>query len=292
MEKISLVIPAFNEEKGIAEVLDDISSTLENSPYDYEIIVVDDGSTDKTSEIIQSRKQIRLIEHEENLGYGAALKSGIKKASGDIIVITDADGTYPSSPIPGLIAELEEHDMTVGSRTGKNVKIPLIRRPAKYMINIFANFLIERKIPDLNSGLRAFRKNTVRRLFHYLPSGFSFTTTITLLFLSNDFSVKYIPIDYHHRKGKSKIKPIRDTLNFIFLIIRMILYFNPLKVFIPTSMFLMFLSIGQLVYDIFIVKNIGDTVVLLWSSSIIVGAIGMLADMIAKRMGDTFYQDR
>lgn len=284
MNEVSIVVPAYNEENGIGPVINQIHDVLKASGFTYEIIVVDDGSEDKTALIASKVGDIKLIQHSQNKGYGEALKTGIKNARYDIITITDADGTYPNGDIPKLLNDIDKHDMVVGARTGDNVRIPLIRRPAKFFINRLANYLAEVKIPDLNSGLRAFKKDIALKFFRVLPSGFSFTTTITLAMLCNGFSVKYIPIDYYKRTGKSKINPFRDTLNFLQLIVRIVMYFNPLKVFIPISIFLLFSGLALLGHDLFVVQNIGDKTVLLLLSSIQVAIIGMLADLIDKRM--------
>ncbi|MBI5189491.1 MAG: glycosyltransferase family 2 protein [Nitrospirae bacterium] len=242
---ISVIIPAYNEADSIAGVVDALRAVMEPTGLSYEVIVVDDGSTDGTAASLVG-KEVTIMTHPENKGYGASLKTGIRGAGGDTIVITDADGTYPVSEIPGLVRAMDEegYDMVVGARTGKDVNIPLVRRPAKWILKKLADYLSETKIPDLNSGLRAFRKDLAFKYFHLLPSGFSFTTTITLALLSDGYNVKFTPIDYLSRAGgKSKIRP-RDFTNFMLLIVRVICYFNPLKVFLPVS--LVFIGWGSI----------------------------------------------
>lgn len=281
---ISVVIPAYNEEKGISKVLTDLKTILDNTHLQYEIIIVDDGSSDKTAEIVQKQDFAKLIQHPINRGYGAALKTGIKSANGDWILITDADGTYPNESIPELLKYSDEYDMVVGARTGENVNIPQYRRPAKLFLTKLANYLVGTKIPDLNSGMRLFRKEDSMKYFHILPSGFSFTTTITLSYLSDGFLVKYVPIDYHERHGSSKIKPFRDGMNFILLIIKAITYFNPLKVFLPIG-FVLFLAAALLFwYTAFVIGKLADiSVIVLIVASIQIGLFGLLADLIVKR---------
>jgi len=252
---------------------------------DYEIIVVDDGSTDDTPNILdRCSMEFQWVRHEQNRGYGASLKSGIRKSRYDIIAITDADGTYPVKDIPKLYGEMTDCDMVVGARTGKKAKIPWLRKPAKWFLAKLANYLSETKIPDLNSGLRLFRKDYVMHIFGILPKGFSFTTTLTLAMLTSDMNVKFIPIEYMKRTGKSKIRPIRDTLNFIQLILRTILYFNPMKVFVPIAFFLFFSSFFIFFFSAFALGRILDTTVsILFVAGIHMLSIGMIADIIDRR---------
>ncbi len=278
---VSIVIPAYNEENGIGPVLEE----LRRLDPSWEILVVDDGSTDHTAERAE-RGGARVLRHPVNRGYGAALKTGIRAAHAAWIVITDADGTYPNERIPELVQGLETSHMVVGARTGGKVHIPLIRRPAKWALNQLANYLSETRIPDLNSGLRAFRKEDVLRFFDILPSGFSFTTTITLAFHVNDRFVTYIPIDYHKRAGRSKIRPLHDTANFAALIMRTILYFRPLKIFLPVSLFLFVAALAIFIYSwIWTPKIMDASVVITLMSSVQMAAIGLLADLIDKRAG-------
>jgi glycosyltransferase involved in cell wall biosynthesis len=276
---ITLLIPAYNEERGIGPVLESVKKL----GLPGEILVVDDGSTDRTFEVAQA-SGVEVIRHDVNRGYGQALKSGILASQYDIIVITDADGTYPNEEIRNLLSHIRNHDMVVGARIGENVKIPLMRKPAKKFLNILANYLAGVEIPDLNSGLRAFRKDVARQFFPILPSGFSFTTTITLAMLSNGYRVKYLPINYHQREGRSKIHPIRDTLGFTSLIVRTTLYFNPLKVFMPLAGVVALSAILLLVYSKFVLNRVMDiSVIVLLSAALQIAVIGLLADLIDKR---------
>ncbi len=276
----SIIVPAYNEEKGIEKVIMSLKKYLNQR---CEIIVVNDGSTDRTKEIIEKIPEIKTIHHPKNLGYGAALKSGIRQAQGEYVLIIDADGTYPSDSISSLLKYKRGYNMVVAARTGSNVKIPVLRKPVKWFFGVLANYLSGIKIPDLNSGLRIMEKNVVKEFFYLLPDGFSFTTTITLAMLTNHYSVKYISINYHKRKGESKIKPIQDTIKFTNLILKTILYFNPLKIFIPISLILFLLSLGVLAYSYLFMPKIMDIATLiLFISAIQILAIGMIADLIVK----------
>lgn len=277
----TIVIPAYNESTSIADTI----SEIQKLSGKFEIIVVDDGSTDGTSEQLAD-KQVKVITHMTNRGYGASLKSGIRNANYETIVITDADGTYPNDMINNLVDTFDKgcFDMVVGARTRKNIQIPLIRRPAKWFINKLASYLSGRAIPDLNSGLRVMKKSVVERYIHLLPDGFSFTSTITLAMLTNGYNVKFMRINYFKRRGKSKIRPIHDTLNFIILIIRMVLYFDPLRIFLPLSLLLTIPGFFLILFQAFFYQNIGTISVIISLGGIQLLAIGMLADLIDKRI--------
>ena len=283
-EPVSIIVPAHNEEKGIGDVLEGLSSAMSSAGIEYEIIVVNDGSTDGTSQTAARHDGVRVIDIERNIGYGAAIKYGLKASSHELIAITDADGTYPPEALPALVNAMEDCDMVVGARTGDKVAMPLLRRPAKWVLTGLANYLASTKIPDLNSGMRVMRKSALVRFLNILPQGFSFTTTITLAMLSNDYLVRFSPINYHRRMGKSKIRPFADTLGFLSTIIRTIMYFNPLKIFIPISGGLFLIGLALLLYSGIVLHQVMDvTVIILISLAIQVAVIGLLADLIDKR---------
>lgn len=284
IEEASIIIPTYNEREGISQVIESLQSLKKRHGNRWEIIIVDDGSTDGTSEMIRNTPEIVLIQHPFNRGYGAALKTGIRHATYNTLVISDADGTYPIQDIPRLLTPLSKCEMVVGARGNNDANIPLVRRPAKWVLNKLANYLTGITIPDLNSGLRAMKKEVVMKFIHLLPDGFSFTTTITLAMLTNDYAVEFIPIDYQKRSGRSKIRPIRDTLNFVQLIIRTVLYFDPLKIFLPISAFFFVASIAVLILSYLLTPKIMDiTTVILFISGVQILAIGMIADLIDKR---------
>jgi glycosyltransferase involved in cell wall biosynthesis len=243
------------------------------------LLVVDDGSTDATAEIA-SRERATVVTVVQNRGYGAALKTGIVRAAHDLIIITDADGTYPAEAIPTLLEYAPDYDMVVGARTGVHVHIPAIRRPPKWFLGRLASYLAGQKIPDLNSGLRVVRRGLVERYLHLLPSGFSFTTTITLAALCNDDLVYYHPIDYRARMGTSKIRP-SHAFDFLMLILRTVVFFNPLKVFLPVGAVLFLIGFAKFVWDLF-VGNFSETVVMGFLGAVLVWSVGLLSDQIAR----------
>ena len=281
MKEVSIIIPAFNEEQSIHPVINKIEEVLIASNVSYEIIVVDDGSTDRTCDIVE-KTNAKLIRHDHNMGYGASLKTGVRHSKFDKTIIIDADSTYPEDALPQLLEKSQQYDMVVGARTGENVYVPVIRRPAKWVLNKLANFLTGTKIKDLNSGFRIFKKDSLLRFINLLPDGFSFTTTITIAMLTSNYTVKYLPINYYKRKGKSKIRPIKDTINFLVLIIRIVLYFKPLKVLLPLSMILFSIDLLKIVFDIIKFNwHIATSTILVGIVAFNVLIIGLVADMIA-----------
>jgi glycosyltransferase involved in cell wall biosynthesis len=284
MVNLTILVPVYNEERAVQATFEDIKNTVKKISLSYEIIAVNDGSKDNSAKILSNIKGIKLINHPYNKGYGASLKTGIKAAKGEWILITDADGTYPIKDIPRLINLIPKYDMVIGARIGEHVKIPLLRKPAKFILQKIANFLTNKKIPDLNSGLRVFRKSIALRFFNLFPSGFSFTTTITLACLTNDYNVKFIPINYYERQGKSTIHPIKDFVKFFNLIIRMTTYFNPFKIFFSISLMLLFLAILVYLYTSVVSNKLMDiTVVVIFLSAVQIFLFGLIADLIVKQ---------
>lgn len=290
---LSIIIPAYNEEHGLPEVLSQLLALFAHHPA-CEIVVVDDGSTDGTSRVAQGFDRVHVITHRANRGYGAALKSGIRHASYDLICITDADGTYPNDRIIDLVNTLvtKEYDMVVGARTGEHVHIPFQRKPAKWALNKLANFVAGEHIPDLNSGLRVFRRAVALRFFSILPDGFSFTTTITLGMLTNNYLVDYVPINYHARIGTSKIRPVRDTLNFTQLVLRIALYFAPLRIFIPVSLFFLIAAVVWAFFSFIVFEELADvSTVVLVMAGIQIGLLGLVAELINRRVPNLYRED-
>lgn len=279
IDGLSLVMPAYNEEGGIEAALASAHDALARIEIETEIIVVDDGSTDRTLEIAEAAG-VRVVALPENCGYGAALKAGIAAAKYDHIAITDADGTYPASALPAMLEHADRYDMVVGARIGPNAAIPMVRRPAKLVLTWLASYLAGRHIPDLNSGLRIIDKTLVNRFLHILPSGFSFTTTITLSALCNDYLVYYHPIDYYERVGESKIRATH-AFEFLMLVLRTVVYFNPLKVFLPAGAVFFVIGFSKFIYDL-ADGNFSETALMGLLGAFLMWAVGLLADQIAR----------
>lgn len=276
---LSVVIPAFNEQGAVRETVEDVRSALRDTGIPFEIIVVDDGSSDNTrAEAEASGATVHY--NQVNSGYGATLKRGVRAAQHEYVAILDADGTYPARYLPDMLKLCRDQDMVVGDRGSAMKNVPLLRRPAKKFLFKFASFLAERHIPDLNSGLRVFRKSELVPFLPLLPQNFSFTTTITLCMAANGKRFIYTPIEYGKRVGKSKIKPI-DFVNFIILILRISTLFNPLRVFIPLGLGFMALGFIKLVYDIFI-GNLSESAIFAFLAAIMIWSLGLIADMISR----------
>jgi len=276
---VTIVIPAYNEANGIEDGIGAVVKELSSSGWEYEIIVVDDGSTDATGERAeqQGAKVLRL---DANKGYGYALKAGIALARFDWVAIIDADGTYPGAEIPRMLERVPDHDMVVGARIGRNVEDPRLRRPAKWVLRKLAGYLAGQEIPDLNSGLRVIRKSLVEQFAHILPSGFSFTTTITLALISSGYSVSYVPIDYYRRVGKSKINPF-DAFKFALQILRTMMLFHPMRILGPIASGVILSGLVKLLYDLYPLRVSGTDVTILLQG-ILIWCIAMAADQNAR----------
>ncbi len=282
--RFSIVIPAYNEEKALGKVLDGLREISIRNNYETEIIVVDDASNDRTAEIARA-KDVKVLQHIKNQGYGASLKTGINYSKNEVIAIVDADGSYPIEEISGLLKNIGEYDMVVGARIKKGANMSLLRKLPKYFVTKFAEYIVEEKIVDINSGFRVFKRTIYDKYKSLLPSGFSFTTTITLAFINGCEKIRFIPIGYAKREGFSKIRPVRDTLNFFYLIARTSVYFRPTKVFLPISVFFILSALVVALYSIFIIGRFLDTTItLLFVFGIQSIIIALLADLINHRM--------
>lgn len=283
---VSVLVPCYNEENAIDETiqkLDDALSSLES----YEIVAVEDGSADRTLERLNALKQrfprLRVIPHDRNRGYGAALKTGMRHADAELIAIIDADGTYPIHDLPKLVHIAKDYDMVVGARTGANVTYSTVRKIPKFFLHRWVNWIVNVKVPDINSGMRVFRKSMAQKFIRILPNGFSFTITITISSLRNNYRVHFEPIDYYQRKGNSKIHPIKDTLRFVQIIGRTGMYFAPLRILAPLIVVLLLGSSASLLYDALVLKDLTEKSLVLLTMLLNVSIFAVLADMIDKR---------
>jgi glycosyltransferase involved in cell wall biosynthesis len=287
---VSVVVPVYNEQDAVVPVLTELLEVLDRElagQIAYELIVVDDGSTDRTPEALATlpAERVRAFRHPKNRGYGAALKTGIARARQPWILITDADGTYPNAQIPELLKHRSDYEMVVGSRAGSSAHEPFLRRLAKGMLRRLASYLSRTEIPDLNSGFRVFRKDLARAFQRVLPDRFSYTTTITLALFSAGYQVKYVPIEYRKRTGRSKIRPIADTVEFSKLIVRTILYFDPLRVVLPVAGLFMLAALVVGLVSAFVFNRLMDvTTLVLFVTGFQLLALGMLADMLNRRL--------
>jgi len=292
---VSIILPAYNEEEALGPDLDDVRKAMEATRYRYEIIVVDDGSRDRTPEIARERPWVRLVQHRFNRGNGAARTTGVRAARGEVIVFTDADRTYPNDRMPEMLGMIDAGaDMVIGARRVEAGTMRVLRTPAKWFIRRLAEFMTGSRIPDLNSGLRAQRRAPTLRFLPILPTTHSWVSTITIAFLSNGFGVEYLPIDYYPRVGRSTFHPLRDSYNYLSLIVRTVMYFNPLKIFLPLAITLLVLGTAKYFFvDILdTYRSFGWTLTLppmrtttlaLLVTGLQVAIIGLLADLIVRR---------
>lgn len=282
--EITVLIPAYNEAGAIGQVIADVNAVMASAGRMFEILVVDDCSTDNTS-AIAARAGARVFRHGFNQGSGAARRSGIRQARGEIIVMLDGDGTYEPSAIPGMLEWFPEYDQVNGARTSEQGTFPALRRPAKWFIRRLAIYLSGQNIPDLNTGLKAFKRSIMMHYLWLLPDGFSCVTTMTLAFLTNGHAVKYIPTPYYKRIGKSKFHPIKDTIRYVNTVVRMCAYFRPLRVFGPTAAVLIALAVALFLYGLIFDEHAALTgsVIVLFCTGLVIGAIGVLLDVIVSQ---------
>jgi len=279
----SVIVPVYNEEKGIGEFLDRLLLTVKDQPV--EVVVVDDGSEDETPEtltIYRAEDGIKVVTHEKNCGYGAAIKSGLRAASADKVLIIDGDGSYPPEKIPLLLERSESAEMVVAARRSDFGVEPLSRRILKWLIVRLTKWLSGFEIQDLNSGMRLFSKSVALKYLSILPEGFSLTSTLTLIFFSDSHSVEYVDIDYLPRKGESKFR-LKELGSLSLLLLRTLIYFNPLKFFVPLSLLLVLLAILVAAVSIFALGKFMDvTTVVLLIAGIQAFILGLLADLILR----------
>jgi glycosyltransferase involved in cell wall biosynthesis len=287
INKVSIVVPVYNEEEAISGDLSVILDTMEASRWDYEVIVVNDASTDKSAEVVRGfeDKGVKLLEHKQNRGGGFARNTGIKAATGDVVMVTDGDGTYPNQDMPKLLdlMEKDDLDMVVGARLKEAGTMKFLRVRAKWFIRKLAEWLSGFRIPDLNSGLRVMKRDIFMQFMELLPWGHSWVSTITLAMLSSGYSVDFVDIDYYPRKGTSTFHPFKDTYSYLTLVIRTVTWFNPLKVFMPLALTLGLAGFGKLIYDFVVYHfHLSPITVVVILAAIQIMALGLMADLISK----------
>jgi polyisoprenyl-phosphate glycosyltransferase len=292
---VSIILPCHNEQGHVTTEVERICQAMDASGYDYEVVAYDDASTDDTLarlyEAAPRFPNLQVVHFHRNGGSGTVRRIGTQQARGEIVVWTDADMTYPNERIPELVQMLEKEptlDQVVGARTSEEGTHKFLRVPAKWLIRKLAEVLTNSQIPDLNSGLRAFRRQVALPYMRLLPPGFSCVTTITIAFLSNQHDVRYVPIDYAKRAGTSKFKFVQDAYRYILQVLRMVMYFNPLKVLMPVALFLIGLGIAKGIFDLIVHPLlIAINTVLIFVSGLIIGSMALLADLIVRSRGDT-----
>ncbi len=280
MKKFSIIVPAFNEEDVIEKFLEHLQRVLSKSTDTYEIIVVDDGSNDKTFSIASNIPDIKAIRHPYNKGNGAAVKTGIHESKGEQLVIIDADGQHDPQNILEMLRLLDEYDLVVGARGSFGLGK---RGFGNVVVSKLASYLSGIVIPDLTSGFRAFKKDKMLEFIDLLPNGYSLPSTSTLAFATSGYNVKFIPITAHVRQGgKSNINVLKDGMKFTVLIFRMISLFKPLKIFVPTSIFLLTISFLWSLKTIAYSGGLSPTVIMLFLAGIFTLLFGLLADQLAE----------
>ena len=283
---LTVLLPAFNEEEAIEQVLEEIVEALADEDIRYEILVVDDASTDSTVEAAErfadgcTRCAVRVIRRPIRQGAGAARKTGIRQAQGEIVVMLDADGSYWPHSIPDLLQHFPAYDQVNGARTSEQGTLPWLRAPAKWFIRKLACYLSGHNIPDLNTGLKAFKRDAMLPWLWVVPDGFSCVTTMTLAFLTNGHAVKYVPTPYRPRIGKSKFHPVKDTLSYLSTVLRMVLYFRPLKVFMPLSGLMMLLGVAKTTLSFTLTGSMQESDIVLFTAGFMTGMLGLLAEVI------------
>ena len=290
----TIVLPCYNEQDHVLAELERITAAMNASGIRYEILAIDDASTDGTLAVLHEAETrmpaLQVLAFRRNGGSGTARRIGTMRARGEIVVWTDADLTYPNERIPELVTMLLDdpsYDQVVGARTSEEGTHKWLRVPAKWLIRKIAERLSNQKIPDLNSGLRAFRRQVSLPYLRLLPPGFSCVTTITLAFLQNQHDVHYVPIEYAKRAGRSKFHFVRDAYRYILQVLRMVMYFDPLKVLMPVALWLLVLGVIKAVVDM--IRHpfyFPANTILLVMAALLIGSMALLADLIVRSRGD------
>jgi glycosyltransferase involved in cell wall biosynthesis len=271
----SIIIPVYNEEEIIGSLVRSINSAFPDS----EVIVINDGSTDDTAREL-SKSDAIILNHEFNRGYGASLKTGARAATRDYVLFCDGDGQHSVEDVRKLIKECDGYDLVIGARNSDSYQ-PFLRRPGKFIMDKYAEFLAGTKILDLNSGLRIFKRDTLMRYLHIMPDGFSFSTTSTLTIIKCNLKYKYIPITVQKRIGKSSVRQLKHGPHTLLLMLRLAVLFEPLRVFLSVAGTTFILCLGSLVIDMICTGGFSDTTVILSIATIIFFMFGLICDQVS-----------
>ena len=284
--RLTVLLPAYNEELAIGPVLAEVVEALAELDGSYEILVIDDASTDRTAEVAEQfaldcwQCVVRVIRCPENRGAGAARKVGVREARGEVVVMLDADGSYPAECIRDLLAHFPAYDQVNGARTSEQGTLPWLRRPATWFIRMLACYLTGCRIPDLNTGLKAFKRDRMLPWLWVVPNGFSCVTTMTLAFLTNGYAVKYVSVPYRPRIGKSKFHPIKDTWAYLATVLRIVLYFRPLKIFLPLAGLLMVGGVLKSLWSFQSTGSMQESDIVVFTAGFMTAMLGLLAEVI------------
>jgi len=291
MGRMTVIVPVYNEEKAIRQTLEELLPLIENQGW--QLIVVNDGSEDHTVQILQSfGDRFRVISHPYNRGYGAALKSGIRAAETELMAIYDSDGQHRPEDLLMLYHSATDADLVIGERA-QGSRVDLFRVPGKWFLTHAANFIVGRKIADLNSGLRVFRRTFIRKVLHLMPEGFSFTSTSTVAAMKMGFIVKSLPIQTRKRIGTSTVRQVRHGFMVLMLILRLVVLFSPLRIFLPVSVALAVLGTAYAVFVIVTVRlTLANGALLCLLAALMIFFFGLVVDQISVMRRERYmYED-
>jgi glycosyltransferase involved in cell wall biosynthesis len=279
---VSICVPVRNEKLALRKTIQELIEAFEKLPYEYEIIIVDDGSTDGCVDEIRDLG-VRVIRHKRNLGGGVARVTGMRHAKAPLIFQTDADGTYPCDKIPEIMERMKSADMVVAARNRESATDwQILRIFMKWLLKFLAGILAGHNIPDLNSGMRAYNSRLALRYAYLYPKGHSIMSTMTLAFLTENLRVEFVDIDYRKRIGKSTFRPIQDTYNYLITIIRTIVYFDPLRLLMPVSLFILAVAVFFTLRDVMLFLRINSVTVISWITALLVIILAILSDQFSR----------